>query len=39
MCTTFWLENLKGRDILKDLGLDVDHTKKYLKEIWLGRME
>jgi hypothetical protein len=23
MCTTFWLENLKGRDHPEDLGVDV----------------
>jgi hypothetical protein len=30
-CTEFWLVNLKGRNLLEDLGIDEDNIKMDLK--------
>jgi hypothetical protein len=36
MCTEFWLESLKGRDVLEDIGVKgEDDIKMYLREIGL----
>jgi hypothetical protein len=38
MCTKFWLEGLKRRDHLKDLGIDGRTISKYILGKWDGRV-